>query len=65
MEQFRNLVEGGTLDGVHKKYMKTFNSKIKLLKDDIKSGPTNVYGRLEDIQILIDKWREEAKDTKN
>ncbi|MCD6435676.1 MAG: hypothetical protein J7L15_04750 [Clostridiales bacterium] len=40
---------------------KKLNAQLKFLKDDVKNNPTDVWGRLESIKILIQKWQDDIK----
>ncbi len=60
------LVESGMddLQKENKKQYKLINAQLKFLRDDMKNSPQNVRGRLESLEIAVNKWRESITDIK-
>ena len=48
----------------NKKQYKLINAQLKHLRDDMKNSPQNVRGRLESLEIAVNKWRESITDIK-
>ncbi len=47
---------------LNKSKLKGFNLRVKLLKEDIKDSPQDVFGRLESLQGYIEEWAKELRE---